>query len=231
LKNYSHLFFDLDHTLWDYERNSQATLAELYDKYGIKLKSDINQEDFVTEFTSVNDQLWDDYHSGKIDQAFIRRHRFVKIFKNLGYEFSFTAEISLEYINECPKKGFTLPGAIELLDHLHGKYEMLIITNGFEDIQHIKMSTTGLDKYFRHIIISGHTGFRKPEKEIFHHALEISGGEPSSSIMIGDSLESDIRGAKNVPMDQVYFNPNGFKHNEDITFEIRDLLEMKELGF
>ena len=183
------------------------------------------------KFKLVNDQLWNLYHSGQIDQGHIRKERFKSIFSSLGFEFDATNDLSTEYIAECPKMGNTLPGAIELLEHLIENYQLSIITNGFAEIQHTKLSASGLDKYFDEIIISSHTNFRKPDREIFLHALEKARAHSKSSIMIGDNLESDIRGAKNVPMDQVFFNPKEIRHDEEVTFEITSLLELKTMGF
>ncbi len=231
MSNYKHLFFDLDHTLWDYERNSEATLRLLYDQFALSQSSLFTIDEFIRKFTEVNERLWDLYHIGKINQDHIRKERFRIVFNSLRLEFDSIEEFSTEYIAECPKMGMTLPGAIELLEHLTGNYELHIITNGFVDIQDIKLKTSGLDKYFDQVIISGHTNYRKPDREIFLHAMSETNAQPETSIMIGDSLESDIRGAKNVPMDQVFFNPKMTSHQEEVTYEISNLLEMKALGF
>ena len=126
--------------------------------------------------------------------------------------------------------GHVIPGALEILEYLGSSYRMHIITNGFSDIQHIKLSTTGLEKYFDQIIISSVTQYRKPDKEIFDLAFERAGASPESSLMIGDSLISDMKGAKNALVDQVYYNPNRIPHNEEITYEIHHLSELKEIG-
>lgn len=231
MKKYSHLFFDLDHTLWDYERNSEATLRILYDQFSLNQNSTFSIEEFILKFTEVNEKLWDLYHIGKIGQDDIRKERFKSVFNSLGLNFDGTEEFSAEYIAECPKMGATLPGAIELLEYLSGTYKLNIITNGFVDIQEIKLNTSGLYKYFDKIVISGHTDYRKPDREIFLHALNETNGKPETSVMIGDSLESDIRGAKNVPMDQVFFNPKKTTNSEEVTYEINHLLELKTLGF
>lgn len=231
MKKYTHLFFDLDHTLWDYERNSEATLLQLYDEYNLLQVASFSASDFVKCFTKTNDQLWDRFHSGQIDQDYIREKRFPQIFKEFDQEFDFSKRMSDEYIGRCPSMGYIFPGALELLDHLNGRYELHIITNGFADIQDIKLSTTGLENYFGEIVISGNTGFRKPQKEIFQYALDKTGADHRSSIMIGDSIESDIQGAKNANMDQVLFNPKSTPHSEQVTYEIKELMQLKDLGF
>jgi len=230
LKRYTHLFFDLDHTLWDYNRNSAIILEQLYIKYRLSKTTDFTIEQFLECFHETNEELWDRFHVGEISKEDIRVSRFETVFKKLGdYRFLFTKEFSDEFIRECPAKGHVIPGALELLDYLSGVYELHIITNGFEDIQHIKLSTTGLEQYFDKIFISGIVGYRKPERGIFIHALNKTGGLPVTSLMIGDSLEGDIKGAKSVPMDQVYFNPKRKPHTEDVTHEIQELLELKYL--
>ena len=228
MKKYTHLFFDLDHPLWDYDQNSADTLKQLYKKYQLAKITNFSLDELIRCFNEINEGLWVKFHLGEISKDEIRRSRFNLVFKLLGgYSFIFTDEFSEEYIRECPTKGHLIPGALELLDYLSGNYELHIITNGFEDIQHIKLSTTGLDHFFDQIFISGLVGYRKPEKEIFTHALNITKALSSTSLMIGDSLESDIVGAKSVPMDQVYFNPKRTAHNEKVTHEIQKLLQLK----
>ncbi|MEQ9425508.1 MAG: YjjG family noncanonical pyrimidine nucleotidase [Cyclobacteriaceae bacterium] len=228
MKRYTHVFFDLDHTIWDYERNSVATLTDLYDRYKLNEQTDQTLQSFIKTFSIVNDELWHGFHLGTISKDEIRERRFHQVFNQMGMNnVEFIPEFSNAYIKECPTKGFVIPGAIELLDYLKGKYQLHIITNGFEDIQHIKMSTTGMDKYFDEIIISGLVGYRKPQRQIFNIALERTGGRRKSSIMIGDNLNSDVIGARNAEIDQVYFNPNALEHQERITYEIRELIELK----
>jgi putative hydrolase of the HAD superfamily len=134
-----------------------------------------------------------------------------------------------DYLRICPLKPHLMPNAIKTLDYLHQKYTLHIITNGFEEVQHIKMSTTGLDKYFQCIITSEAAKYKKPHPSIFDYALAKAQTSSSQSLMIGDSLESDVLGAQAIGMKQVYFNPKKLAHSENPTHEITDLVALMDI--
>jgi len=225
-KQKKHLFFDLDHTLWDYEANSAETLTELWRKHSI-VDHGVDLEGFLGKFSEINEKLWDDFHGGVISKEVIRKERFPSIYKALNINDSSGAEImQVEYISVCPTKPHLVDGVAELLENLRGKYELHIITNGFDEIQGTKLKSGGINQYFNHIISSGLVGFRKPEKKIFEHALELANATAANSLMIGDNPISDILGAYNAGIDQVFYNPNGLKCPVTPTLEIKSMRDL-----
>lgn len=230
MKTYEHIFFDLDHTLWDYEGNAGEALHELYDHYQLGEKGMFSKAELVTTFFEVNDMLWDDYNHHRIQRKDLRERRFPTIFKRLGLPLDLRPKnIETEYIALSPTKDKVFDHAHELLDYLRPKYELHIITNGFDDIQSTKMSSSGIDHYFKVIITSETAGFRKPDPRIFQLALDRSGAEAGNSLMVGDNLRADIGGARDFGMDQVFFNPGKKSHTEQVTHEISGLKELISL--
>ncbi|MDL5045053.1 YjjG family noncanonical pyrimidine nucleotidase [Oscillatoria amoena NRMC-F 0135] len=224
---YKCIFFDLDHTLWDYETNSRDTLKELFERHKLKDKG-INQfGEFHATFKQVNQELWFLYDHGKIDSAVIRKQRFRKIFEALDInDMELATLLSQEYIKESPKKGKLMPGAHDTLRHLAGAYPLTVVTNGFNDIQHIKLTSGELTQYFRHVVTSEKAGFKKPAREIFDFALAANGVSAGEAVMIGDNLLTDIAGAHNASVDAVFFNPGRVKHQATVTHEISSLNEL-----
>lgn len=230
VKKYKCVFFDLDHTLWDYETNSQITLLELYHGYNLPSRGVTSFDDFESQFKKVNAELWYRYDRGLIDSEVIRKERFKKILEPfLAYEEKLSDDLSREYLHSCPKKGNLMPHAIEVLDYLSQHYKLTIITNGFEDIQHQKVSAGKLDTYFDHVITSQKAGHKKPSREIFDCALNLTGIKSDEAIMIGDNLITDIGGARNASIDAVFFNSDKIKHTEKPDHEIHSLHELRSI--
>lgn len=230
MKRYKHIFFDLDHTLWDYEGNAGEALHELYDHYALGERGMFSKEELVTTFFEVNDMLWDAYNHHRIQRKDLRERRFPTIFKRLGLPIELRPKnIETEYIALSPTKDKVFDNAHELLDYLSPKYELHIITNGFDDIQGMKMSSSRIDHYFKVIITSETAGFRKPDPRIFQLALDKSGAEVSHSLMVGDNLRADIGGARDFGIDQVFFNPGRKSHTDSVTHEITGLKELMSL--
>ena len=224
---YTCIFFDLDHTLWDYEANSRDTLRELFERYELNRRGIRHFDEFHAQFKRVNQELWFLYDHGKIDSTVIREQRFLKILEAFEVHDSHLAMLlSQEYINESPKKGKLMPGARETLQHLAATYPLTVITNGFNDIQHTKMASGELTQYFRHIVTSEKAGFKKPAREIFEFALSANGISPEEAIMVGDNLLTDIAGAQNACVDAVFFNPDRVTHQANIVHEISSLREL-----
>lgn len=204
---YKCIFFDLDHTLWDYETNSEVTLLELYNGYDLPSKGVTSFDDFLAQFKKVNAALWYQYDRGLIDSTVIRTERFKKILEPFfAYEEKLSADISRDYLHICPKKGNLMPHALEVLDYLTQHYRLTIITNGFEDIQHQKVRAGKIGPYFDHIVTSQKAGHKKPSREIFECALHLSGAKSDEAVMVGDNLITDIGGARNASIDAVFYN-------------------------
>ncbi|MEA5137578.1 YjjG family noncanonical pyrimidine nucleotidase [Arcicella rigui] len=229
---YKHLFFDLDHTLWDHNTNSKLALDEVYQHYHLQELGISSSAQFYLTFNEVNHQLWDLYEQGKISQSVLRHERFRMIFSRLGcHDHSLCDEITERYIHTSVRKPHLLPNTTKVLDYLFPKYPLHIITNGFIEIQEVKMSFGGIKHYFREIITSQNSGYKKPDVGIFEYALDLVGAKASECIMIGDSFQSDIVGANKAGIDTVFFNPDGRKQERTFVpkHEVKDLIELKRI--
>ncbi|CAN5461660.1 YjjG family noncanonical pyrimidine nucleotidase [soil metagenome] len=230
MKKYNCLLFDLDHTLWDYEENSKETLRALFTKYKLQEKGIPDFPFFFEIFTRINFHLWNLHDQNMISQEVIRLERFHKVFVDSGIDdYQLSLKFSEHYLLELPKKKALLPQAKETLDYLKENYPMIIITNGFDEMQGTKLSSGGIHHYFKTIVTSQRAGDKKPSKKIFDFALEEAGFLHDDAIMIGDNLQTDIGGARGAGIDTVYFNPTGQPHAEKVTFEIRSLHELRTL--
>lgn len=224
---YSHIFFDLDHTLWDFDKNAEETLHELYSSYQLKDLGIYSVDDFISVYTEHNHRLWRDYHNGIISKEQLRASRFKITFEHFGLEESkIPHQFEVDYVTICPTKTNLFEGTHDVLSALKDKYQLHIITNGFLESQTMKMERTNINQYFKHIFVSEVIGLYKPDVALFKHALEVVDGEAGSSLMVGDSLEADVLGAKNAGIDQVYFNPLKAAHSYSVTHEISHLSEL-----
>jgi putative hydrolase of the HAD superfamily len=230
-KKYSCIFFDLDHTLWDYEKNSKETLEELYDQYQLPEKGVNDFKAFHNAFQDVNAKLWVLYDTGKIDSEVIRKERFKQVLEAFdAYDEKLSRDISHDYLITCPKKGNLMQGAINVLQYLKDQsYQLSVITNGFEEIQHLKLTSGNLTSYFDHVITSQKAGHRKPAPEIFQFALETHSIKKHQAMMIGDNLVADMGGAKKAGIDAVYYNPDRIPHKETLHHEISRLEELLQI--
>lgn len=202
--NIQHIFFDLDHTLWDFDKNSALTFEIIFKEQ----KIDLNINDFLAAYTPINENYWKLYRDNKISKEDLRTGRLKDCFNSLKYEVSpFVIEtLSVQYIKFLPGFNNLLENTHEMLDYLYPKYNLHIITNGFEEVQHNKLQNSKISPFFRTVTTSEEAGVKKPHSGIFKLALEKSGGNPRNSLMIGDSYEADILGAQKMGMQSVYFD-------------------------
>ena len=227
---YRHIFFDLDHTLWDFEKNANETLHTLFERHNFAQFGTFTVEQFVGVYSDINHALWRMYQSNKISQQQLREVRFVRTLTKLGVpEDQVPATISAEFTDILPQKTAVFPYTHEVLDYLKPNYRLHLITNGFNDIQSLKLASSNLAHYFEEVITSEHSGHLKPDPRMFRHALERTGATAAESLMIGDNLECDVLGAYNSGIDQVYFNPDKRRHFNQITHEISCLSELKDI--
>lgn len=227
---YKHIFFDLDHTLWDFEKNSQETLEHLYHHYGLKNFGVHHPDDFIAVYEKINHAMWAQYGRGEIDKATLREKRFTDSFAALGVDEAHIPQgIWQLYLDICPTKTNVFPHALEVLEYLHNKYTLSIITNGFEETQHRKLSHSGIAPFISHVLTSESIGFAKPDPRIFEHLLNTHGADIREAIMIGDNIETDIGGAKAAGLDHIFFNPEKMPHSYVVQTEIHSLLQLKEL--
>jgi putative hydrolase of the HAD superfamily len=226
ITNKKHLFFDLDHTLWDYEANSRETLTELWSNYDLTSYG-VSEPDFLTQFEEVNNRLWDQYHRGEIGKDTIRNDRFRQIFDSLAASrVDSIIDIQEDYLSICPTKPYVIDGAIEILKELAPHYQLHIITNGFDEIQSTKLSCTGLVDFFDVIVTSGTAGFQKQQVQIFDFALQEASATANESVMIGDNPLSDIEGAADAGIAQIFYNPGALHCPVTPTAEIKSLREL-----
>ena len=226
---YNHILFDLDHTLWDYDTNARETLSDLYDEYQLAGHGLFSKDLFISTFFEINEALWVDYNHDRIPKGYIRQNRFRKIFDSLRLPLRhYPAGIDEKYLHTCPTKTNTIPNAIEVLEHLKPHFQLHILTNGFNDVQSVKLEKSGLMDYFDKIITSESAASKKPSPQIFEFTMRTIGADPQESLMIGDILNTDIKGARDYGIDQVYFNP-GKVTDYQATFAISNLLELKEI--
>ena len=226
-KKYKVLFFDLDRTLWDYRANSEQTLKNLVQKHTPELIEKF--EEFLMVFYEVNESLWVEYREGRLSKERLSTQRFIDSFKRLGVDAElFAEEFSIDYIKESPNKTKLFPGTIETLEYLkNAGYQMYLLTNGFVEVQKVKIRDSKLEPFFERMITSEEAGYQKPDKKIFEFALNIAKSDKADCLMVGDDLESDIEGARNFGIDTVFFNPEGLIHSCNPTFEIKRLEELR----
>jgi putative hydrolase of the HAD superfamily len=206
--HYKHLFFDLDHTIWDFEANSRQTLEELYLLMELESKGVNDFNLFHKNYLVHNDKLWDRYRNGfiKVDELRWKRMWLSLLDFKIANE-PLAREMGVIFLDLLPTRKILFPYTIEILEYLTGKnYRLHLITNGFEKTQHSKLKHSGLTNYFNEVITSEASNSLKPHKEIFEYAFQKTGALPRESIMIGDTIDVDILGALNAGMDQVHVN-------------------------
>jgi putative hydrolase of the HAD superfamily len=228
---YKHLFFDLDHTLWDFEANAKETFAELYKTYSLKEKG-INDFDlFFSCYSIHNARLWDRYTKGFIKQDELRWKRvWLALLDFKIADEPLAKAMAVDFLNGLPNRKNLFPYTIEILDYLIKKnYVLHLITNGFENIQHSKLKHSNLSNYFTEVVTSEQAGSLKPNKEIFEFALNIAKASVEESIMIGDNIEADIKGAMSAGFDTVFVNH--IKEETDVkpTYIIHHLKELENI--
>jgi putative hydrolase of the HAD superfamily len=225
---YKHLFFDLDHTLWDFEANSLETLTELYAELELGKMGVPSFSKFHETYLPINSQYWARYHHKLMSKEELRVGRFMETLRQFKIDdIELATKLAHLYTGRSPFKTALMPDAIDTLDYLSQRYQMHLITNGFSEVQDVKVRESKLDVYFGHVFVSEKVGHQKPEQGIFLHAMQVTGATPKESLMIGDNMATDIMGAKSVGMDQVFFNPNGKRTRDKATYEIASLTELK----
>jgi len=222
-----HLFFDLDHTIWDFDKNATETLHELYIFHKLKELGVSSPEEFIALYTENNQLLWAQYHLGKITKEKLRAERFSKTFLELGVDpNTVPPDFEEDYVRLSPTKTNLFEGSEKVLSYLQEKYTLHIISNGFKETTLTKMAGCNLNPYFANVIISEDVGVNKPDKAIFEYALNKAGAAKEESIMIGDSIEADIRGAQDFGIKAIFFNPLQREKPADVVQQITHLEEL-----
>lgn len=224
--NIQHIFFDLDHTLWDFEKNSELALQKVFKKQNIT----IDLTSFLQVYKPINLEFWRLFRNEQVTKSELRYGRLKKTFDALGYAISdnLIHTIANEYIEFLPHFNYLFDGTFEILEYLKAKYKLHIITNGFEKVQLEKLKNSKILDYFNVVVTSESVGVKKPNPKVFNYALGLANAKKEQSIMIGDSVEADVLGALNVGMQAIHCN---FDCNEiDIKnfTSVTNLLELKQ---
>jgi len=229
---YRHLFFDLDHTLWDFDANARVTLESLYEGLQLKERGVHDFELFYRNYLVHNEKLWERYRKGFIRQDELRTKRmWLSLLDFKIADDALSKAMSVQFLELLPTRTILFPHAKEILQYLKDRnYQLHLITNGFEKVQHSKLKYSGLDIFFEEVITSEGSNSLKPNKEIFDYALLKTGATIADSIMLGDTLDADIQGAMNAGMDQVFVNHLGVTEMEiKPTYVVNSLKELEQI--
>ncbi len=230
-KKYKHIFFDLDHTLWDFDANARETLEQLHRDLKLHDKGIYDFELFHKNYLQHNEKLWDKYRKGQIKHEELRLKRmWLALLDFRIADEALAREMGDLFLQLLPTRTILFPNAKEVLQYLTDKgYQLHLITNGFEETQHSKLKSSGLNIFFKEIITSEGSNSLKPQKEIFEYALAKAGAKVNESIMIGDTLDVDIAGAMSVGMDQVHVNFSSASQDIKPTFTVKTLKELETI--
>jgi len=228
---YPHVFFDLDHTLWDFETNSRKTLANLFETNDLASKGVPDFIQFFERYTYHNHRLWDRYTKGFIKQDELRWKRmWLTLLDFKLADESLSRSLGIQFLEQLPEQKSLFPYTIEILTYLkEKKYRMHLVTNGFEKVQHHKIQQANLAQFFEQVITSEASNSLKPNKEIFEYAMNKAGAIASESIMIGDNLDADIQGGINAGMDTIFVNHLNVEPYITPTFVVYHLKELENI--
>ncbi|MDC1227035.1 YjjG family noncanonical pyrimidine nucleotidase [Algibacter sp.] len=225
LKGITDVFFDLDHTLWDFDKNSALAFKKIFEINNVEISTD----DFLTHYVPINLKYWRLYREEKIEKSALRYARLNETFKAIEFEANddLVYKLSDDYLTHLATFNHLFENTFEILDYLNLNYNLHIITNGFDEVQYKKMSHSKIDHYFKTITNSEIAGVKKPNPLIFDFALDLANTNASKSVMIGDSFEADILGAINIGMDVVFFDVNNNTVDNSIR-QIDNLIQLKK---
>ena len=219
------VFFDLDHTLWDFEKNSALAFETVFKLHNVS----VDMAEFLRFYVPINRTYWERYRKDEITQKELRFGRLKDSFDLIKHNVSNDVVdlLSSEYIHYLPKFNHLFDGTIEILDYLKPKYNLHIITNGFAEVQENKLNNSYITHYFKSVTNSEVAGVKKPNQKIFDFALNLAQAKKESSIMIGDCIEADVQGALDAGLDAVYFNENNVPVANTIK-QVNHLLQLKK---
>lgn len=227
---YQHLFFDLDHTLWDYERNTNTALAQLYDSFQLAALGISDLATFQQVYQQANAKVWGQFDENHLNKESLRQKRFELIWDHWSLPYDTIPDgLPEAFLELSPRQPYVMEGTHEVLEYLAPRYFLHIITNGFSDVQGIKMASAAIDHYFETLTTSDKSGCKKPSPGIFAYALETAGAIPEASVLIGDDFGADMLGAQRFGLDHIFYNPKGEPTPSPVQSEIRDLRELISL--
>ncbi len=212
MKEIKNIFFDLDHTLWDFDKNSDLTFYKILEKNEIN----IDVAKFLKNYHPINRKYWEMYRENKVSKADLRFYRLYDTFNKLNYKINddLIHQLAIDYIEHLSDFNHLIPDTLIVLNSLRSKYKMHIITNGFKEVQRRKLQKSDLIQYFETVTISEDVGVKKPHKLIFDQALKVANANIENSVMIGDNFNADIIGALGVGMKAIYYDFHKTNHEE-----------------
>ena len=228
MQKYQHLFFDLDHTLWDFERNAAESIKLLYDHFELKRHGIESDTQFYETFSVINKNLWQQLDNKQITHQDLRTRRFRESLLPLGFVVDEPTSLAMNqfFLEALPIGKHLIEGTLTTLNYLAEKYELHLVTNGYFEMQTLKMRSSGIEHFFKTLTTNDNAGVLKPDRGIFQYALDNSLAKLENSLMIGDNFESDVLGALNFGMDVVFYNPEGIETHEKPTFNIQKITEL-----
>ncbi len=228
---YRHLFFDLDHTLWDFETNAKQTLTQLFESNDLQSKGVPDFDQFFERYSYHNHRLWDRYTKGFIKQDELRWKRmWLALLDFKLADEPLARDLGVQFLDLLPTRKTLFPYTVEILQYLQDKnYKMHLVTNGFEKVQYGKIQHAKIDPFFDQVITSEASGSLKPNKEIFDYALSKAGATPEESIMIGDNLDADIQGGINAGLDTIFVNHLNVVPTVQATYVVYHLKELENI--
>ncbi|MGN0033655.1 MAG: YjjG family noncanonical pyrimidine nucleotidase [Candidatus Limimorpha sp.] len=235
---YKNIFFDLDNTLWDFDASSEVTFEMIFTHFNLNDNNILSAKDFHDVYVKYNDRLWEQYRKGLVGKDFLKSERFRLPLNDFGiFDDKLAKEMGEFYTFWSPRNVALVPNAIEILDYLAPNHGIHIITNGFAEVQNIKIKESGLEKYIDTMTVSEEIGIKKPDTRIFEYAIKKAHGfcgtptyiNNRENIMVGDDLYVDITPAREIGIDQCFFNRKRLRHKETVTYEITDLIKLKEI--
>ena len=250
MKQYKAVFIDWDDTIGDFIGAAKLALQEMYDKYHL-CDYFASLEEFVSLYKPHNLELWDKYGKDLVTKEYLSFDRFFFPLMH-GSKFASTAskttdlqpqrgdlqlitalavQLSEDFLNMTTARFSLLEGAEELVRYLAKKYPLTVVTNGFVEVQYEKFDKSGLRDCFAHIILSEEVGCQKPNPRIFEEALRMNGLKAEEVVMIGDSWNSDIQGAINAGIDQIWIrkSQDPLPEGQSATYLVQSLSKVMEI--
>lgn len=230
MKHIKHIFFDLDNTLWDFEKNSREAILHLFTEHHIEKHCNVSFANFIKTYENINHHWWHQYGLKLVTKEELRYQRFNQAFKHYKYDNIELSKIwANDYLTISPYKTHLIEGAIDTLNYLKDKYQLHLITNGFKEVQHIKLDCCGIKSFFNHIIISEEHGYNKPDIKIFEIAEQLASTHKNECVMIGDNYEADIVGGLNAGWNAIFLSPTPLEKSLEKLIRIEKLSELKHL--